>query len=152
MFEGTLELNSPLSKEDWDILTDVELEKTEHIWFTTPNKKRVDYIKADVLDGIRDEIERLTITEGGDDYVRKIAELFSLKVKVLQIIDKYKAESKCIITDTDGGEHLVEYALIDDIKKLPTDKQIEAIKCLLSKDGWQAYMWWLVSKVIESEE
>lgn len=47
-----------------------------------------------VLDKIRAEIEQLTITEGGDDYVRKMAELFSLKMKVLQIIDKYKSESE----------------------------------------------------------
>jgi hypothetical protein len=42
-----------------------------------------------VLDKIRGEIEQLTIAEGGDDYVRKMAELLSLKIKVLQIIDKY---------------------------------------------------------------
>jgi hypothetical protein len=47
-----------------------------------------------VIDKIRAEIEQLTITEGGDDYVRKMAELFSLKMKVLHIIDKYKAESE----------------------------------------------------------
>ena len=45
-----------------------------------------------VIDKIRAEIEQLTITEGGGDYVRKMAELFSLKMKVLHIIDKYKAE------------------------------------------------------------
>jgi len=50
--------------------------------------------KADVLDKIRTEIKHLTITEGGEDYVRTMAELFSLKIKVLQIIDKYKAESE----------------------------------------------------------
>ena len=47
-----------------------------------------------ILDKIKAEIEHMTITEGGDDYVRKMAELFSLKMKVLQIIDKYKAESE----------------------------------------------------------
>lgn len=47
-----------------------------------------------ILDKIRAEIEQLTIAEGGDDYVRKMAELFSLKIKVLQILDKYKAESE----------------------------------------------------------
>lgn len=50
--------------------------------------------KTDVLDKIRAEIECLTITEGGDDYTRKMAELYSLKIKVLQIINKYKAESE----------------------------------------------------------
>ena len=52
------------------------------------------YIEREVLDKIRAEIEQLTIVEGGDDYVRKMAELFSLKMKVLQIIDKYKAETE----------------------------------------------------------
>ena len=47
-----------------------------------------------ILDKIKAEIEQLTITEGGDDYVRKMAELFSLKMKVLHIIDKYKSESE----------------------------------------------------------
>ena len=48
--------------------------------------------KPDVLDKIRAEIEHLTITEGGEDYVRTMAELYSLKIKVLQIIDKYRTE------------------------------------------------------------
>lgn len=58
-FEGTLELNSPLSKEDWGKLTDVELEKSDHIWFTTPSGKRIDYIKASVIENIRADIELL---------------------------------------------------------------------------------------------
>lgn len=29
---------------------------TEHMWFTTPNGNRVDFIKADVLDEIKAEI------------------------------------------------------------------------------------------------
>lgn len=47
-----------------------------------------EYIKP--LNNIRAEIEHLTITEGGEDYIRKMAELYSLKIKVLQIIDEYK--------------------------------------------------------------
>ena len=50
--------------------------------------------KMNVLDKIKAEIEHLTITEGGEDYIRKMAELCSLKFKVLQIIDKYKSESE----------------------------------------------------------
>ena len=62
--------------------------------FIQPHKTVEKLISVNVLDKIRTEIEQLTITEGGDDYVRKMAELFSLKMKVLQIIDKYKAESE----------------------------------------------------------
>ena len=45
-----------------------------------------------ILDKIKTEIEHLTITEGGEDYTRKMAELYSLKIKVLQIIEKCIAE------------------------------------------------------------
>ena len=50
--------------------------------------------RTDALDKLRNEIECLTITEGGNDYTRKMAELYSLKNKALQIIDKYIAESE----------------------------------------------------------
>ena len=45
-------------------------------------------------DKVRAEIECLTITRGGEDYTRKMAELFALKIKVLQIIDKHLAEAE----------------------------------------------------------
>lgn len=48
---------------------------------------------AAALDMIRAEIEQLTITEGSENYIREMAELYSLKIKVLQIIDKCKVES-----------------------------------------------------------
>jgi hypothetical protein len=58
-------------------------------------KKGIEALKQEnVIDKIRAEIEHMTITEGGDDYVRKMAELFSFKMKVLQIIDKCKGESE----------------------------------------------------------
>lgn len=60
--------------------------------FIQPKKTVGKLISADVLDKIRVDIERLTITEGGEDYIRKTAELYSLKIKVLQIIDKYRRE------------------------------------------------------------
>ena len=43
-------------------------------------------------DKVKAEIECLTITTGGEDYIRKMAELFALKIKVLQIIDKHLSE------------------------------------------------------------
>ncbi len=56
---NTLTLNNPLSESDWDKICDVELEKTKHIWFETPSGKRVDFIRADILDVIRAEIVEL---------------------------------------------------------------------------------------------
>ena len=88
-FEGTLELKSPLTKECWDKLTDVELENTERMWFTTPNGKRVEYIKADVLDKIRAEIEQEIIYKPIDMWDYRMG-----LTKAVEIIDKYKAESE----------------------------------------------------------
>jgi len=48
--------------------------------------------KVKILEKIKAEIAGLTITEGGEDYTRKMAELFSLKIRVLQIIDKYMSK------------------------------------------------------------
>jgi hypothetical protein len=91
-FEFTL--HSPLSKEDWDKLTDVELERTERIWFKTPSGKKIDYIPADVLDKIRAEIdahrEKLKIMADDDWYAGKIRGYDC----AIEIIDKYKAESE----------------------------------------------------------
>ena len=86
-FEGTLELNSPISKEDWDKLTDVELEVSDHIWFTTPSGKRVDYVKADVLEQIQVDIYEHFMTIDGGVHDKSA-------LKCMEIIDKYKAESE----------------------------------------------------------
>ena len=83
-FEGTLELKSPLTKECWDKLADVELENTERMWFTTPSEKRVEYIKADVLEQIRDAIEREADYQ--DAYVN--ADLAKGMYMAIEIIDK----------------------------------------------------------------
>lgn len=52
----SIELKHPLDKEAWKVIEDTELDNTDHIYFTTPSGKRVDFIKADVLDKIRAEI------------------------------------------------------------------------------------------------
>ena len=83
-FEGTLELKSPLTKECWDKLADVELENTERMWFTTPSEKRVEYIKADVLEQIRDEIER----EADYQYANVNADVAKGMYMAIEIIDK----------------------------------------------------------------
>lgn len=46
--------------------------------------------EADKIEKIITEIEQLTITKGGEDYIRKMSELYSLKIKILQIINKYR--------------------------------------------------------------
>lgn len=90
-FEFTL--HSPMTEEDWNILSDVEHEKTKSVTFQTPQGRQVKYIKCEVLDKIRAEIEqeynRLRATR--TDETLEQGECLGLK-KSLKIIDKYKAE------------------------------------------------------------
>lgn len=41
-----LSLNSPITREEWDRITDVELERTEEITFRTPSGKEVPFRKV----------------------------------------------------------------------------------------------------------
>ena len=86
-FEFTL--HNPLTKEDWNKISDAELEHTESITFQTPQGRQVKYIKCDVLDKVRNEIERLHY-HPKLDFIKndEVVEM------VLDIIDKYKAESE----------------------------------------------------------
>lgn len=54
---GELKLKSPLTKEDWDKIADVELEKTNRVWFKTPSGKSVEFIPVSVIDDIKAEIK-----------------------------------------------------------------------------------------------
>ena len=95
-FEFTL--HSPLTKEEWNKLSDAELENTMSVMFQTPQGRQVKYIKCEVLDKIRSEIEEQvleSLSDGGDDWfsAEKVNEC-------LEIIDKYKAESE--VQDADG--------------------------------------------------
>lgn len=73
---GTL-TGMTISEEDWNKLTDPELERTTRIFFKTPSGKRVEYIRADVLDKIRSEI--LHLHDWAFD-----------REEILRIIDKHK--------------------------------------------------------------
>lgn len=89
---NTLTLNNPLSESDWDKIFDVEFEKTKHIWYRTPSGKRVDFIRSDVLDKIRAEIEGLQKMCNKDDL--NLMAQHSAFGMVLDVIDKYKAEQE----------------------------------------------------------
>lgn len=41
----TLELNSPITEEQWDMISDVDFDRTEHITFYTKNGKEVHFYK-----------------------------------------------------------------------------------------------------------
>lgn len=91
-FEFTL--HSPLTQEDWNKLSDAELENTMSVTFQTPQGRQVRYIKCEaLLDKIRSEIEqeynRLSATRA--DETLELGECLGLKMS-LKIIDKYMAE------------------------------------------------------------
>lgn len=41
----TFRLNSPITEEQWDAITDVDFEHTDRIWFSTKHGKKVQFIK-----------------------------------------------------------------------------------------------------------
>lgn len=43
--EITFRLNSPITEEQWDAITDVDFEYTDRIWFSTKHGKEVEFIK-----------------------------------------------------------------------------------------------------------
>lgn len=91
-FEFTL--HSPLTKEDWDKILDVELEKTKCVTFQTPKGIQVRYVKCDVLDKIRAEIGNALSEEILSDNRQQISDVgIGLEI-ALSIIDKYKSESE----------------------------------------------------------
>lgn len=59
--EMTLELNSPLTEEDWDLIEDVDFEHTDRIWFTTKHGKRVEFVKATQLELYGYDIKQLEL-------------------------------------------------------------------------------------------
>lgn len=82
-FEFTL--HSPLTKEDWNKISDAEHENTMYVTFNTPQGRQVKYIKCEVIDKIRAEIEKIPTNYCGG-YIGLD------KQEVLQIIDKYRGD------------------------------------------------------------
>lgn len=46
MAELKFELHSPLTEEDWDLITDVDLDHTPSVMFHTKHGKDVEYVKV----------------------------------------------------------------------------------------------------------
>lgn len=47
-FEFSFQLNHPLTEEDWNKITDAELEHTDEIIFHTPKGKEVVFVKKEL--------------------------------------------------------------------------------------------------------
>jgi len=90
-FEFTL--HSPLTKEDWNKLSDNELENTISITYQTPQGRQVKYIKCDVLDKIRAEIESYEADCILADDSKECKECDKIVFgSIYRIIDKYRNE------------------------------------------------------------
>ena len=90
-FEFTL--HSPLTKEDWNKISDAEHENTMFVTFQTPQGRHVRYIKCEVLNKIRAEINGMCRVffedTPKDDWAVGWNDCID---DVLQIIDKYLTE------------------------------------------------------------
>jgi hypothetical protein len=87
-FEFTL--HNPLTEEDWNKISDAELEHTNFVTFQTSQGRQVRYIKCDVLDKIRAEIKQTAIDYDKFDDYRRMRGLWI----ALEIIDKYQEKSE----------------------------------------------------------
>ena len=45
LYNYTIELNSPITEEQWDMISDVDFDNTEHLFFHTKNGKEVHFYK-----------------------------------------------------------------------------------------------------------
>ena len=41
-----LTLNNPLTDEQWDMITDVDFDRTDRVWFHTKHGKEVEFVKV----------------------------------------------------------------------------------------------------------
>ena len=108
-FEFTL--HTPLTKEDWNRISDAEHENTIYVTFQTPQGRQVKYIKCEVLDRIRAEIETVKSIMNDEIINHNRKDLINFVNSLnqsLMVIDKYKAESEvkddnCAGNDQNAG-------------------------------------------------
>ncbi len=91
-FEFTL--HSPLTKEDWNKLSDAELENTISVTFQTPQGRQVKYIKCEVLDKIKAEIKEWYWQADKQALAKDPCVVDAMVDLFIRTIDKYKPESE----------------------------------------------------------
>lgn len=62
----TLTLDSPLTEEQWDAITDVDFDATEQIYFNTKHGKNVEFIKTSAILAYLAELIKLFEPSGID--------------------------------------------------------------------------------------
>ena len=60
MAEVELTLNSPITEEQWDAITDVDFDHTNRVWFHTKHGKQVEFIKAKPVTSNADRIRAMS--------------------------------------------------------------------------------------------
>lgn len=60
MGEITLQLNSPLTDEQWDTITDVDFDHTDRITFHTKHGKEVEFVKSKPIKTNADKIRQMS--------------------------------------------------------------------------------------------
>lgn len=73
--ELTLTLNSPITEEQWDAITDVDFEHTDRIWFETKHGKTVEFVKKTTMPRWIPCSERLP--EVGQDILMSIGGMYT---------------------------------------------------------------------------
>ena len=91
-FEFTL--HSPLTKEDWNKISDAELENTMSVTFQTPQGRQVRFIKCEVLDKIRAEIKEWYWQADKQALAKDPCVVDAMVDLFIRTINKYKAESE----------------------------------------------------------
>lgn len=92
-FEFTL--HSPLTKEDWNKISDAEHENTTYVTFQTPQGRQVKYIRCEVIDMIKAEIEQLPTNYIEVQRPHSTVERYVVELDaVLRVLNKYRAESE----------------------------------------------------------
>lgn len=89
--EFTMELESPMTKEDWEKITDVEMERTDKIVFTTPSLKEVEFVKAN-----QKPCDMVTMTHGKGGLIR-----FMFSDGLTKDVRMFKMPEKAIPTNAD---------------------------------------------------
>ena len=91
-FEFTL--HNPLTKEDWNRISDAEHENIMSVTFQTPQGRRVKYIKCEVLDKIKAEIKEWYWQADKQALAKDPCVVDAMIDLFIRTIDKYKAESE----------------------------------------------------------
>lgn len=91
-FEFTL--HSPLTKEDWNKLSDAELENTMSVTFQTPQGRQVKFINCKGLDKIKAEIKEWYWQADKQALAKDPCVVDAMIDLFIRTINKYKAESE----------------------------------------------------------